>query len=319
MNEKIEMKTKAKHKTWLGRVRRTPWRPPRLSPGPSAPSSLSRLLTSNFYLLTSIFLLLCPLALLGQETKDPPPAGPGDALFMEGQRAYARGEDERAAKLLMAAARADWRCLAIMHDARYTRWLPAQPCSRVPALKRPESKGDPGPRALYRLGLMRKNKARERHGELAARRAGRYFFARTVEEFPQSYFASEASLVLIDDGRCLVDAGYPDCLALLIGAYEDWLVDFPESAKRPWVVKELAASYLALAAKYEQPSAWESPLLSELFRGRAVEMAGVIVEDHPRAVEAKWAQDFIARIKASGKPFSIVPQGALSKSNEAKD
>jgi hypothetical protein len=268
------------------------------------------------------------LAALSADATPPAPASPpaneaksADELFLEGQRALGFGQRERAADLLIAAARKDRRCVDLMFDLRFQSWLPAQGCSEIPGITPAPVTGDPAPCVLDRLGLLMKERARQDRPDdaIALRRAGGDYFQRAVAEFPDSPWAGDAALQLLADGDCLTDAGFPDCTMFRIKGYEQWLSTYAKSPRRFGAIKLAAESYLELAGRYEQDRPWHSPLRAELCRGRALELSAMIAAEGPRSEEALWAGPFIAAIKASGKPFSIVPASAVSETRRLKD
>lgn len=244
----------------------------------------------------------------GEDQDVPAAAESADALFLSGQKAFRDGRDEEAADFIMAAARSDWHCASLLSDPRYTTFLPPTPCSEIMNLKEPESDADPGPEVLYRLAMIRKRAPQQKGLEAMARKAGACFLQRLSADFPKSEWADNGALVTVEDGFCLVDEGPPECLAWEIRGYEGWLASFPKSEERPGILKKAAESWLALAGRYDEPAAWRSEIKAELCRGRAIEFAGALLEENPGSREAGWAMDFIAGVKASGKPYSMIPQ-----------
>jgi hypothetical protein len=280
------------------------------------------------YFLAALLLAVCvlgpfpaanaPAAGGDQGASGSPPDSRADDWFLAGQQAFNFGQEERAAELLMAAARGDSRCVDLLFDERYLSWLPREKCSEIISLKPAGVSGDRAPCMLYRLGMLQK-RAREKEGELAVRRAGRYYLRRAVSEFPDNVWAGEAALQLLEDGRCLTDAGYPDCAVFLLKGYEEWLSKYSESSRRFEVLKKAAENYMVLAQKYEEDRPWQSAMRSELCRGRALELAQVVVEDGPASPQSGWADQFIRQVKSSGQRFSILPAGATSESKKIKD
>jgi hypothetical protein len=254
-----------------------------------------------------------PIPVKNNDSLDPASA---DAIYLKGQKAFREGRDREAADLVMEAARKDWRCHSMLGDARFAGWLPPTPCSRQPGLKRPEGNEDPGAETLYRLGMIRRNSSVPEMAGTDPR--GRYFLERLVSEFKSGAWADDAALVLVEDGFCIVDEGYPECVAWRIKKYERWLGEYPYSDRRAQVLTEVAKLYLELAKRYDEPSAWTSAVTAELCRGRAMEVARKLASRHYGRSEARWAVDFIGGIKSSGKPYSMAPEGAVSSGRGSK-
>jgi hypothetical protein len=247
------------------------------------------------------------------DTRVEEPSG-NDAVYMAGQLAFRRGNDEEAADLLIRAVRGDWHCLAMMRDNRFQLWISLTPCAENPGLVKPDTSEDPGPEALYRLALVRKNQARQKQMEEGAvRKAGEFFLTRLVRDFSESSWADKAALLLLDDGLCIEDEGYPGCLAWEIQGLETWLSMYNGSDLRSEVLKRTTQSYLELANRYEEPKAWNSPVKAELCRGRAIQMALLLARDYPGSENRNWANETVLQINASGKPYSMVPAGILEQ------
>jgi hypothetical protein len=244
------------------------------------------------------------------------PASPPavDRTYLDGRLAFMQGRDQEAADLLMQAVRTDWHCLAVMRDPRFPAALPDRPCAEVEGLNRPSGGEDPGPEALYRLGLMRKAAAREQKlDEVLVRREGEYFLKRLVKEYQSSAWADDAALLLTEDGCCVVDEGYPSCTAWEIRGYEQWLGDYGASDLRPGVLRKLTSDYRELARRYDEPGAWNDPVKAELCRGHALQLATVLSRERPGTAEAGWGRDTAREIRDSGKAYSMVPRSVMER------
>ncbi len=232
-------------------------------------------------------------------------------LFLAGRSAFNQGRDKEAADYLIEASRLDWQCLSVLRDMRYTKWLPVKPCGQNPALRPVGDVEDAASETLYRLALLRRSRARkEGVGEARLRKEGHYFLERLVSEGKGGSPADLGALMLVEDGFCLDGAGYPECKALEIEGYESWLERYPESANAPEVMKRMAERYLELADDFERPEPWRSEARAELCRGKAVVIARRLLKEYPGTTWFKWAEEFIAAVRESGVPFSIVPDGA---------
>lgn len=234
-----------------------------------------------------------------------------DKNYMKGMKALHAGADKEAAGLLIKAAREDRRCLLLLEEEIRASKSSIKICSDLEPVDELLA-GDPAAEVLYRLAAFRKNSARSQAGEATARKAGQYFLSRATEEFRGSPWADAAELSLIEDGFCLDGAGFPDCTAWEIRGYEQWLKGHSASSQKPPVLKSLAGKYLALAGKFEEDKPWKNAIRGEICRGRALEIAKVIVKGHPGTEYAKWAKDFIRGIEDSEKPYSMVPETAVS-------
>ena len=120
-----------------------------------------------------------------------------------------------------------------------------------------------------------------------------------------------ASLIALESGFCVHDAGYPDCLALEIRGYEKWLSQHPRSRLRPAILIKLAETYLELAGRLEQPAPWHHSARAELLRGRALEIAELVLAETNDPESIRWAREFISAIKNSGAAYSSVPNFVL--------
>lgn len=242
--------------------------------------------------------LLLPLAPAAAGTTG---TGPREAYVL-GLQALERGEYEQAADLLIEAAREDKDCLVAI--AREQDMLPE---SCEPAeMPGPHLGGDPAPFVLYRLALHEKAAGGDRLG-----RAGKYFLERIVRDHAGSPWEDDAALMLIQQGFCLVDAGYPECVEWEIRGYEQWLKDYPLSDRTPEVMLELARDYLELAKRLERDGPWNSPVKAELCRGRAFQLAHLVEKKYPGSGHAETAARLAGSIRDSGRPYSIVPPSAI--------
>lgn len=169
----------------------------------------------------------------------------------------------------------------------------------------PPGAADSAAAALYQRALAARAQARAHNNEAAARKAGVEDLQRLLSEYPNSSSADDAALMLIEDGFCLTDAGFPDCLALTIRGYEAFLAAYPNSDRRPQALKLLAAHYLDLSFRYEQAKPWQSAEKAELCLGRALQLAELLAAG--AGPEAAFGRELAGRIRASGKAFSIVP------------
>jgi hypothetical protein len=247
----------------------------------------------------------------GTPSTPPPAMSQADQWYEEGLRAFAAGDDYNAVRLLTAVAAADPACLAVLADPRFEKNLPAGPCRAVAAVGWPAPIGDPAAYPLYRVAELRKAQAERRGGEMARRKAGEEQLRQLIAEHSASPLTDNAALVLVEDGFCLADVGYPECIAWTIKGYEGWLKAYPYSDQKPRVLKTLAERYLILADRLDQPKPWHSPERAELCRGRALELAQAVAETDPDSELSAWAEGFIARIRFSGQPFSTVPREAI--------
>ena len=157
---------------------------------------------------------------------------------------------------------------------------------------------------MHQRVLAAKSDARSRQGEAAARKAGNDDLRRLVAEYPNTGVADDATLRLIEDGFCLTDAGYPDCNAFAIRGYEAFLAAYPYTDRKSYVLKRMAANYLDLSFRYEEDRPWQSAEKAELCLGRALQLAELPARPGP---EAAFGRDLAARIRSSGRAFSIVP------------
>ncbi len=82
--------------------------------------------------------------------------------------------------------------------------------------------------------------------------------------------------------------------------------------------KKTAEAYLALAAKYEEPSAWNNLAKAELCRGRAIQYATQIAVGNKSGPLKKWSAEFVKSIIDSGKPYSMAPD-VLALGPKSKD
>jgi len=165
---------------------------------------------------------------------------------------------------------------------------------------------------LYRRALALQAAARVRGDEARARKAGSDLLRRLAAEHPGSARVDDAALLLIEDGFCLTDAGYPECVGFAIEGYEAFLRAYPYSDRRSRVLRQLVERYLELSSRYEQERPWNSPERAELCRGRALEIAERLAAN-PELADSAWARATAAGIRNSGKPFSIVPGGGLPR------
>jgi len=228
-------------------------------------------------------------------------AGDGKRAYKKGAEAFYAGNHENAARLLVTAARTDPACRETILNAE--NMLP-QECGERPGHS---IYGDPASEVLYRLALLEKEMA---ENEVEIRSAGNHYLDLIISHHKGSPWEDDAAFLLMQGELCLVNVGYPACIELSIRKREEWLNTYLSSERADEVLIGLAESYIELGEEYEREAPWHSDIKAEICRGRAVEIAELLITGHG-ARTAQWAKDFIADIRKSGTSFSTVPSAAL--------
>lgn len=227
-----------------------------------------------------------------------------NVLYAEGVQAFRAGKDMEAAKLLIQAARQSPGCLAVFEDSSMES-LP-EVC---PETGNSRSVYDPAPMVMYRLGIIRWRKETqelERKDILRKNQHSRLLLEDLIRNHPGSPYADDAALLLLEDGLCHTDAGFPDCVMLAISKYESFLATFPASDKIPYALLKISESYLVLAELYgpcrsdktcnERP--WENKARAELFLGQARAASMRILRDHPGSSQVVTAREILDKIES---------------------
>ncbi len=248
---------------------------------------------------------------------DPPASEKSPNYYKEGVKAFRSGDDERAAQVLVKAARLDWRVGAVLSDPRWKGSLPKEDLGKLSGLDKSPPSVDTASRVLYRLGIIRRNQAQQSGQSLSVtekarvKRSGVYYFEKVVNEYGNSPETDDAALELIKAGLCVRESGFPACTAWSIKSHEGWLKEYGYSPLREKVIKRLAGLYLELADKLEEDAPWNSSAKAELCRGKALELASVLDRPGSGRRLRDWAGKFTKRIKTSGKAYSLMPSELL--------
>lgn len=94
-----------------------------------------------------------------------------------------------------------------------------------------------------------------------------------LQRFPKGEYSERVYLLLLEDGFCQTWANYPDCGAIEIAGYEQFLENFPDTRLREEIELKMARDYHQMAWLWLKGDGEHSDKWSELFRGQSLSMA----------------------------------------------
>ena len=164
---------------------------------------------------------------------------------------------------------------------------------------------------LFQWGRRRseeKTRQLEAQGALRKNQRPRFFFEELIRRYPQSQWADDAALLLLEDGFCYQWGDYPDCPTFEILQYEKFLKEFPFSDQKPRALLEMARRYRVLAERYREPAPWSKPARAELCSAFAQSLWQELIENYPATAEAAEARTRLEQIPAAGRPAVPMPR-----------
>ena len=132
-----------------------------------------------------------------------------------------------------------------------------------------------------------------------------------LRKFPESEFADNAFLMLMEEATCADWNGYPDCGVIEIRFYEEFLKRYPESEMKDEVMLKMAEAYYQMAYLWVYGKGAHSEKWSDLFRGESLKIA-VQLKHVDNAMIRKGAEELEKKLKDDFKrPIAPIPAWVL--------
>jgi len=128
----------------------------------------------------------------------------------------------------------------------------------------------------FRVAVARwesESAARSAQGKPERGHHDRSLFIEFLSRWPNSEFADQAHLLLLEDSFCVTWAGYPDCGLLEAAAYNRLLKKFPGGSMREEIELRRAAVYYEMARLWLKGEGAHSERWSDLCRAQSLEAA----------------------------------------------
>ena len=236
--------------------------------------------------------------------------------------AFEAGHDEEAAQAIVQAEQESAGCVWVFPTLALAESLTVV-CGNLPPSSGERLSAQEGAaRLLFQWGQFRWEAKTRELQPTGAQRSNQHphlFFEVLLQHYPQSRSADEAKLRLVEDGFCWKWDRYPDCPALEIMHYEQFLQAYPFSAERPRVLREMARRYQALTERYQEPAPWFNPARAELCAAMTQNLWQELIQGYPGSPEAAEARKALDQLPAERKPAIAMPKEvfeALSREAE---
>ena len=129
-----------------------------------------------------------------------------------------------------------------------------------------------------------------------------------LKQWPESEFADQVFLSLLEEGMCADWKGFPDCGVIAIQADEEFLRRYPSSKLREPVELKMAQAYYEMARLWLYGQGEHNEKWSDLFRGQGLKMALALGRSTDPAIREQAAE--LARKCNADFPRPIAPAPA---------
>jgi len=151
----------------------------------------------------------------------------------------------------------------------------------------------------------------EKQGKPAKGRRDQKLLREFLTSWPESDFADQAFLTLLEEGTCLDWKGYPDCGVIEVRVYEEFLKRYPNSQLREEVELRMAEAYYQMAYLWIKGAGEHSEKWSDLFRAQGLKIALKLKKSHNPAV-SKSVEELEKKLSNNfPRPIAPIPAEVL--------